>query len=270
MSWRDWFRKDKPPFWPRPQVEPGESQGRLRFEVYGAPAGSKVPADLRPYGHAEAKPPAEVLFRRVERSARPGVFDQGIQERISTLPADKGPLHAQLQALVLFHEIEAAWTDQGDHRQLQAAWSLVRCLVDHGATGVYDATAGKWRDIEMVRVVEVDPSRDARRYQVLGRPLPSHPGGSVLWTHGLAKVARPDLLCLVPDGLAPHAAHLLDAVGEAATRGLRPTPGRNLREDQIELRFEVLQPNINGPDLPEWASVDPNPNGVLKVDLFQL
>ena len=270
MGWRNWFRTEKSPFWPRPQYEPGESQGRLRFEVYGAQPGSKIPPDLRPFGHAEAKPPSEVQFRRVDRGGRPGAFDQAIQARLGTLPADKAAFHARLQSTTSFHEIEANWRDQGDHRQLQAAWALVRSLVDQGASGVYDATAGKWRDIEMVRVVEVDPSRDARRYQVLGRPLPSHPGGSVLWTIGLAKVARPDLLCLVPDELAPRAANLLDAVGEAATRGLRPMPGKNLREDHIELRFEILQVGINGPDLPEWASVDPNPNGVLKVDLFQL
>jgi hypothetical protein len=125
---------------------------------------------------------------------------------------------------------EGELDDALDLGHIQAAWALAICACDNGAVIVVDVYAGRaWAAAD---VLALDPQRDfdfMREVTILADEL--GPETVVVFTRGLIKVGRPDLVAFdVPSSEAARAAHLLRDLGGSLAQGDVIDPG-----DAIEL-----------------------------------
>lgn len=250
MAWLDRFiRRDAPAAWPRPQHEPSGLSAEFEFFVVGAPSDARVPDDLRDHGHVEARLPAGVRLTPLRRAEIPGDFDALVERITAGLEQEHPQLCAVARAAEHLHAVTAEGPDVGDFRMLQGAWAIVRALVRAGAAGLYDNRARSWRTAHMVATPDADPSRLARSYRVMGAPLEGHAGGFIVWTAGLGKAARPELLTLSPEVHLALSQQVLLDLGEACVRGRRLRVGDTVRLHGVRARVDALVPGENAPAL---------------------
>jgi hypothetical protein len=250
LAWLDWFvRRDAPAAWPRPQHEPSGLSAEFEFFVVGAPSDARVPDDLREYGHAEARLPEGVRLTPLCRAEIPGDFDALVERITGGLQQEHPHLYAATRAAERLHAVTAEGPDAGDFRMLQGAWALVRALMHAGAVGLYDNRARSWRTAHKVGAPDADPSRLARSYRVMGAPLEGHAGGFVVWTAGLGKAARPELLTLSPEVHLALSQQVLLDLGEACMRGRRLRVGDTVHLHGVRARVDALVPGENAPAL---------------------
>jgi hypothetical protein len=264
MGWRDWFGAPAgPPAWPRPLWSPGGGQARFDIIVVGAGRAAAAPADLRVEGAARAALPAGVGWRRWDRSADPAGFAGALGRLRGALEAPPAGLGAAAEHAEHLHEINGAVEDAADFAALGAAWALARALLRGGAAGLVDLQAGTWCTAHMALSPDPDPSRLARSFRVWCKPVAAPVAGAVCWTAGLAKAARPDLVCLLPEAHLELGQRALLDLGEALCRGQRAAPGDRVGLGPVHARLDALQPGDNAPDL----GLN-NVNGGLLVVLF--
>ena len=167
--------------------------------------------------------------------------------------ADPGQLDAAGHCV----SITADLPDPPDLGHLQAGWALAQALVDHGAFAVLDTYAGRWVDPVLLQTWPPERPFDLdEEVNVVLRTDGAGGFGHVLFTRGLAKFARPDVVAVVRPGTARTVNRVVRQLAGMLVDGGTAIPGQRLGAGDPALggaaafRLAVYDPGVNAPDLP--------------------
>ncbi|GAA1825815.1 hypothetical protein GCM10009682_51930 [Luedemannella flava] len=153
--------------------------------------------------------------------------------------------------------IEADLPDPADLGHLQAAWALAQGLVAHGAFAVLDAHAGRWVDAALLETWPPERPFDLdEEVNVVLRTDGTDGFGHVLFTRGMAKFARPDIVAVVRPGMARMVNRVVRQLAGMLAEGGTAIPGQRLGAGDPSLggaaafHLAVYDPPSNAPALP--------------------
>lgn len=236
--------------WPRPLFQPGGFAADVVYQVFSEqPLPDELPIDRERHGLPAGEPPEGVFLSDVSADDAPGWFQRFQAEPlIGPARAALGPAIDRLLGARWCYEVAGEVDDPSDLAFLQHTQGVVRCLCELGAGPVYDVHARRWHSRERFLALLLDRPFDIRAELTIEERATEGGQGLILFTRGLAKVGRPDLV-LVHAGPGDEA--LLWGMAELSARGVRLEAGMALTGDdggEIELvpyRIEGDMPDLD-------------------------
>lgn len=255
MGWFDRLRgggagPPAPALWPRPVFVPGG--GAVCFELFVLrPA--RLPRarveDLRVEGHAAAALPAGLVPRSVsldDPEARAQL--DALWSRLSN-PDDAWA--AIFNAAEVMELLAVDLPDAPDLGHVQAAWAWARSWCRAGALAVVDNRPSAFRPAAEVLGAPADDPSMACFYRIWLDPAP--PGApapaALLFTAGMGKFGRPELVCFVPAEARPIAEEVMHTVARGFIGGAVLVPGEAVALHGVGVRAEGYAAGFNAPEV---------------------
>lgn len=198
---------------------PDHRQPQVVLVVFSTgPLSDAVPLDPERVGAPSAEALEQCAVRTIERALDPAWFDawrtgalRAIAER--DLDHDLAALDAADHAHLVVTELE----DARDLTYLQAAWALVRYLLERGGSLVLDAHAMTFRTAPTAADAPLDVAREIR---IVYETSPARPDGAhAIHTRGMRKFGAPDLVALVSDADVQLVGSAMGELADAVARG---------------------------------------------------
>lgn len=219
MGLFDRFRR-RPAFepWPRSRFEPGGNEAQFEFYCFGYEDTQREPPfDLGAEGYRGAELPEGVGIRTdiADGAAADdffGFYRESLAEAFPSLDAAR---------VRVAHLIVGNVPDPADLTYLQAAWAAVRWQLRNGALVVRDVRAERWRTREDVLAADPRDPTMACGWRVIVEHEETPGYGHLVYTLGMAKFGRPDVLTAVPAAHVDEAAQLLNTIATGLIEGKR-------------------------------------------------
>jgi hypothetical protein len=232
--------------WPRPQYTPGGGVAEFEFFCFST---QDMPPDasfdLAGEGYPGSELPVGVGLRtdaEGQRGPEP-LFDAFYRE---SLLVEHPGLEGDVDAIRFRHIVAGNVPDPADLTYLQAAWAAVRWFLRYGSFVVRDVRMEKWRTRAEVLGRPAAEPYQACGYRVQVEREAEEGWGHLLYTRGLSKFGRPDLIAIVAPELLEDAADALNAIAGGLAEGRRlPTSGQ--ARDESPFACEHYVPGLNGP-----------------------
>jgi hypothetical protein len=250
MGLKDLFRRratlppKEPELWPRPNFEPGGATASFEFFCFSAepiPAGAAF--DLGAEGYRGSELPVGTGMRTDVLEEKPELFESILRGPWGeSLRAEHPELASQIAATRFIHNVVGDVPDPSSLEYLQGAWAAVRWFARHGAYAVRDTRMASWRTRDQILATpDTDPTL-ACGYRVLVETQPEPGFGHLIYTNGLSKFGRPDLIATAPerDDIEP-VRELMNNLAWALALGRRP------RNPPPGIIFEAYAPGLSAP-----------------------
>lgn len=218
MGLFDRFRR-RPSFepWPRRRHEPGGGEAHFEFYCFGHD-NSDASLDLPAEGHhASTLPPGVEVQTEPFTPGTPafehlGFYRDALAERFPDLDV------ARIDTV---HMIVGDVPDPDSLTYLQAAWAAVRWHLRHGSAVVRDVRAERWHTRDGVLATDPRDPTLACGWRVMVEQEQTPGYGHLLYTHGMAKFGRPDIITAVPASVVDEATEMVQAIAGGMVEGKR-------------------------------------------------
>jgi hypothetical protein len=253
-----------PGVWGRPHWVPTSATARyVFFCVADEPPPEDAQPDLQAHGFPAVALPEGVVMGTVLRDEHPDFWVSGPPADPALDPA----LAARIQAARCYHYVTAELPDPSDLAHLQAAWAFVRWTLNHGAFAVLDLHADRWLSADEVRDgVALDLACAWRQVTepaaaVLAANADHHnpeaveprltvggeAPGFVVYTRGMDKFARRELIACVPEARLALTQRLLTVLAHDQMLGRLVESGVGYEHDRVRFAFRGYNPGFNAP-----------------------
>lgn len=199
----------------------------LSKDTYGAPSDAALQA---------------CKLQTIARAQDPAWFDAWRGGSLRAIASqDLGDQLAALDAADHVHVVACEPQDATDLSYLQGAWSLVRYLVDAGATVVLDAIAMAYIPAAGVPPADgpLDVSREIR--VIFETDSTRSDRAHALHTRGMRKFGAPDLVALCTDGDAELVGTAIRELADQVARGTDLATPRHALEIAPGVRWVVVE-----------------------------
>ena len=211
--------------WPRPHYRASALPMKMHFVCFAKQALDLPPMRAVDYGVV----PGDALQAiDVTRHARDGAeewfagwWDNAFGEFAHM---QLGAEFKTLTQTTVCYSVQLRLDDHADLSPLQAAWGVVRWLVDCGAGFVLDLHALKYRTGDDVREFDFGALKIGREISIANETSPTDDTGTYLiHTRGMTKFARPDLMFFrAPTIKVKTAGQMLNALALKLAEGALP------------------------------------------------
>ena len=235
--------------WPRPLFQPGGFAADVVYQVFSSqPLPEELPIDRVRHGLPQGEPPDGIYLSDVSADDAPGWFQRfQVEPLLGPAQAALGPAIDRLLGATWCYEVAGEVEDPADLAFLQHTQGVVRCLCELGAGPVYDVHARRWFTREQILAQPLERPFDIRAELAIEERATDGPLGLVLFTRGMAKLGRADLILVRAQ---PGEAALLWGLAELSAQGVRLEAGVALTgDDGGELELVPYQIGDDMPDL---------------------
>jgi hypothetical protein len=232
--------------WPRPNFEPGGRKAEFEFFCFATEAvPSGVPFDLSAEGYFGTTLPSGVGMRTdfQDDSPEPLLMGSLAEQLLSEHPE----LATEVASIYVRYCIVGDVPDPTDLGYLQAAWAAVRWHLRHGAFVVRDSRMLRWRTRDEVLTQQpTDPSQ-ACGWRVMREDFAEPNFGHLVYTQGLAKFGRPDIITAVPLDVCDDAVETLHKLAAELAYGRRLPITEVNNSANSPFSIEAYVPGMNAP-----------------------
>ena len=202
-----------------PPVRARDPQVAL-FAFGTGPLGGEIDLSLERFGAPSKEAVATCSVQTIARAQDPAWFDGFRRGSIRAIASqDLGDPPVALDAADHVHVIAAQPRAVKDLTYLQAAWALARCVVQRGASVVFDAMAMAFTPAGHLPGAN-EPLDIRREVRVVYETSTTRPDlAHALHTRGLRKFGAPDLIALCTDADVPLVGQAISELAGAVARG---------------------------------------------------